>query len=74
MGTKLPVVSGDQLLRALVRAGWVKVRTKGSHVRLAKDDRRTTIAFHAGRAIPLGTLKAILEDVGLTADELRKLL
>jgi len=74
MGTKLPVVNGDQLLRILIRAGWVKVRTKGSHVRLAKDDRHATVAVHAGRMIPPGTLKAILEDVGLTADELRRLL
>ena len=74
MGAKLPVVVGDQLLRALMRAGWSKIRTKGSHVRLAKGDRFTTVAVHAGRTIPPGTLKAILEDIGLTPDELRKLL
>ncbi len=74
MSTRLPVVTGDQLLRAVIRAGWTKIRTKGSHVRLAKDDRFTTIAVHPARTIPPGTLKSILEDVGITADELRDLL
>ncbi|MHB8178385.1 MAG: type II toxin-antitoxin system HicA family toxin [Vulcanimicrobiaceae bacterium] len=60
MSTRLPVVTGDQLLRAVMRAGWTKIRTKGSHVRLAKGDRFTTIAVHPARTI--------------TADELRDLL
>ncbi|MHB8140267.1 MAG: type II toxin-antitoxin system HicA family toxin [Vulcanimicrobiaceae bacterium] len=74
MSTRLPVVTGDQLLRAVMRAGWTKIRTKGSHVRLAKGDRFTTIAVHPARTIPPGTLKSILEDVSITADELRDLL
>ena len=74
MSTRLPVVTGDQLLRALNRAGWNKIRTKGSHVRLAKGDRVATVAVHTGRTIPPGTLKGILEDVGITPDELRNLL
>lgn len=74
MSGKLPVVTGDRLLRALKRAGWIELRAKGSHVRLTKGDRFTSIAVHAGKTIPPGTLKAILEDVGLTSDELRALL
>jgi predicted RNA binding protein YcfA (HicA-like mRNA interferase family) len=74
MSGKLPVVTGDRLLRALKRAGWIEVRSKGSHVRLTKDDRFTSVAVHAGKTIPAGTLKAILEDIGLTSDELRALL
>ena len=34
MSPKLPVVSGDQLIRALAKFGYVAVRQKGSHVRL----------------------------------------
>jgi predicted RNA binding protein YcfA (HicA-like mRNA interferase family) len=74
VSTKLPVVTGEQLLRALLRAKWNVVRTRGSHVRLVRDDRKTSVPVHAGRTIPPGTLKGILDDVGMTADELRVLL
>lgn len=33
---KLPVVSGDQLLRALERAGWTFNRQTGSHMVVIK--------------------------------------
>jgi predicted RNA binding protein YcfA (HicA-like mRNA interferase family) len=55
-------------------AGWIEVRWRGSHVRLERGDRKTSVAVHAGRTIPAGTLKAILDDVGMTAAELRELL
>jgi predicted RNA binding protein YcfA (HicA-like mRNA interferase family) len=74
LSTKLPVVTADQLLRALRSAGWIEVRRRGSHARLERGDRRTSVAVHAGRTIPPGTLKAILDDVGMTAAELRELL
>ena len=34
MSPKLPVVSGQELIRALEKFGYVAVRQKGSHVRL----------------------------------------
>jgi predicted RNA binding protein YcfA (HicA-like mRNA interferase family) len=33
-----------------------------------------TVPMHAGEDLPVGTLKAILDTTGLSADELRKLL
>jgi len=33
MSPKLPVVSGEELIRALQKFGYVSVRQKGSHVR-----------------------------------------
>jgi len=74
VSTKLPVVTADQLLRALRSAGWIEVRRRGSHVRLERGDRKRSVAVHAGRTIPPGTSKAILDDVGMTAAELRELL
>ncbi len=38
------------------------------------DARRTTVHVHSGQTIKRGTLAAILDDVGMTADELRSLL
>ena len=38
MSTRLPVISGEQLIGALRRAGWTRVRTRGSHVRMERDN------------------------------------
>jgi len=38
------------------------------------DKRRVTIPIHAGRNIPIGTLKAILKDADLTTDQMLELL
>jgi predicted RNA binding protein YcfA (HicA-like mRNA interferase family) len=72
----LPVVSGAELIKALGRVGYVKVRQKGSHVRLRclDDPRRrpTTVPLH--RELKTGTLSGILADADLSPDELRELL
>jgi len=73
MSTKLPVVTADQLRRALERAGFEAVRQTGSHVRMVKAERSTSIPMHTGN-VPRGLLAAILKQAGLTADHLRRLL
>lgn len=67
---KLPRgVTGDDLVRALRKLGYVATRQTGSHVRLTTrtpHDHHVTIPRH----IPLrvGTLAAILADVAAHAD------
>ena len=76
MSSKLPVVSGETLIRALKQLGYEIVRQKGSHVRLypPADSRRkpTTVPLHDELA--KGTLKAILRDAGITVEQLVELL
>ena len=76
MSRHLPAVSGRQLLRALQRAGFVVLRQKGSHVSLEKRTAdsywRTIVPMH--REIRPGTLSDILNQCGLTKDQLRELL
>ena len=69
---KLPVVSGEQLVRALEKAGFEQVRRKGSHVSLKKGNYRTVVPVHDELA--KGTLIAILKQCGLTKEELVELL
>jgi len=40
---KLPVVSGEKVIKAFLDAGFVKVRQHGSHVRLEKIEGNDTI-------------------------------
>jgi len=70
MSTKLPVVRGADLVRALERTGWTQLRTKGSHVRMEREGHHVSIPLH--NPLRRGTLATILDDVGMTADELRR--
>lgn len=73
---RLPRITAAELLRALRRAGWVEDHQTGSHVILRHPERpgRVSVPVHAGRTLRLGTLKNILDQADLTADELRQLL
>ncbi len=59
---KLPVVSGDQVIKLLVKLGYEVVRQKGSHVRLRKvteaGEHNITVPRH--KEIAKGTLNDIL--------------
>jgi predicted RNA binding protein YcfA (HicA-like mRNA interferase family) len=74
--SRLPDVSGAELIRALRKAGFVVLRQKGSHVSMEKLDAtghwRTVVPVH--REIAHGTLHDILTQTGLTRGELSKLL
>jgi predicted RNA binding protein YcfA (HicA-like mRNA interferase family) len=64
-------------MRALGRAGFRQVRSKGSHRIFQHDDdprRRTIVADHGGRDVSPGTLRAIIKQAGLTVEEFISLL
>lgn len=73
---RLPRVTAAELLRALRRDGWRDYRQKGGHLHLKHPSKpgRATVPQHAGRILKPATLKAILDQAGLTDDELRNLL
>ena len=52
--SKLPVISGKDLIKILLNLGFKITRVKGSHHRLHhKDGRVTTVAIHKNEDIPL---------------------
>ncbi|HMH91007.1 MAG TPA: type II toxin-antitoxin system HicA family toxin [Streptosporangiaceae bacterium] len=72
---QLPAITGSRLVKALQAAGFVLTRTHGSHHRLKHPDGpATTVPVHAGADVPKGTLRSVLRDTGLSADDLRRLL
>lgn len=73
---RAPRVTGDQLVRALVRAGFAVDYVRGSHHYLRRADvpPTVTVPVHSGRMIPPGTLRSVLRQAGLTVDELRRYL
>lgn len=72
--SKLPQVSGSDVVRALQKTGFTVRRQHGSHIIMRRSDpfAQTVIPDH--RHIDRGTLRAILRQTGITADELIKLL
>ncbi|MDP9353913.1 MAG: type II toxin-antitoxin system HicA family toxin [Chloroflexota bacterium] len=78
MSKRAPRVTGEQVARALERAGWRQVHERGGgshrHYEFPGRPGIVTIAVHAGKIVPPGTLSNILRQAGLTADELRELL
>lgn len=73
--SKLPTLTGEELIAALQKIGFVVIRQKGSHVRMKHSDNRVvTIPVHARQAVGKGLLLKILRDADLTKDELLNLL
>ncbi len=72
--TKLPRLTGRELIAALETAAFSVVRVRGSHHMLRHTDgRTTTIPVHGGETIGVGLLSRILRDCQLTREELVKL-
>ncbi|HEX9953276.1 MAG TPA: type II toxin-antitoxin system HicA family toxin [Rubricoccaceae bacterium] len=72
---ELPVVSGHDVVRALVALGYDVDRQRGSHIVLrqsAAPHRRAVVPDH--REVAKGTLRSIIREAGLTVDEFRALL
>ena len=73
---KLPIVSEQETVRALERAGFVFNHQRSSHIILYHEQRRrtATVSVHGSRDLAPGTLHEILRQAGLTVDEFIALL
>ena len=72
--TRLPRLTGKEVIRVLQKVGFHVVRTRGSHVFLKHPDgRATSVPVHAGEVIGPGLLRSILRDVELSVEDLLRL-
>ena len=68
-------LSARHFIRALEADGFALQRVRGSH-RICRhaDGRRGGVAYHSlNDTFPLGTLRAMIKDVGCQDDDLRRL-
>ena len=73
--TRLPALTGRELVRALGKVGFEVVRVKGSHHVLKHEDGRTTVVpVHRGETLGPGLLAKILRDCELDREAFRNLL
>jgi predicted RNA binding protein YcfA (HicA-like mRNA interferase family) len=72
MSPKLPVLSGDDLIKALQKVGYEVVRQKGSHIRLrhSTDPERKPLSVPRHQTLKRGLLHRILRDANLTVEQL----
>jgi predicted RNA binding protein YcfA (HicA-like mRNA interferase family) len=69
--SKLPVVSAREVIRVAEMLGFAFDRQKDSHAVYMRDsdNRRLVIPVHKGRDLKPGTLRGLIDDMGLSVDE-----
>lgn len=69
--TKLPRVSGKNLISVLQKFGFRVLRVKGSHILFGHGDgRRVVITMHKGKNLKEGLVhKIITKEIGISIDE-----
>ena len=73
--TRLPVVDGSEVVKALQRVGFVIQRQRGSHIFMKHvDGRATVVLVHKGESLGPGMLLKIMHDIELTREEFIDLL
>ena len=72
MPEKLPVISGKETVKVLVKLGFEVRMGKGDHVVLKKGYRVFTVPLH--NPLKKGTLRKILKQAGVSAEDFMKVL
>jgi len=72
---KLPILSGSDVVKVLSKMGYSHMRTRGSHAIMKKQtaERSTTIPVPLHKELAKGTLKSIMNQAGLSLDDLLRL-
>ncbi len=71
--TKLPIISGEECIKALQRLGYQVVRTRGSHKWLVCRG-RSPIPVPRHRELGRGILRKIINTADISVDEFMELL
>jgi predicted RNA binding protein YcfA (HicA-like mRNA interferase family) len=67
-------LSADELISALNRDGWEFDERQGAQrVYRHPDGRRASVHYHPGKTFGPNLLKALLDDIGWSPDDLRRL-
>jgi predicted RNA binding protein YcfA (HicA-like mRNA interferase family) len=72
--SKLPRVSGEQVVAALQRIGFRVRRQHGSHIIMRRDEPFAQTVVPAHRELDRGTLRAILRQINLSVEDFIRLL
>ena len=64
--TRMPRLTGEQVIQSLRKEGFVVARRRSSHVMLKHPDGRgTVVPVHSGEIIGAGLISKIQKDIGV---------
>jgi len=73
MKGKIPRITADKIIRILQKHGFSQVRQSGSHkIFRNSEGTRVTIPFHSGVILHPKIVKSILDDTGLSQEDLEE--
>ena len=75
MGSKYPLLSANEIIKALHKAGFEEISQRGSHRKLKNDStpvRTVIVPMHA--EVARGTLRSILEQADISLEKFLDLL
>ena len=68
----MPILSGREIIKVLLKIGYIEVRQRSSHIRLACDKRKP-VTVPNYRSVDRSLLIKILRDAELTSEEFEEL-
>jgi len=68
---KLPKLSGKEMKKILIKAGFIVIRSRGSHFFLENEviNKRTTVPVHGNETLRPGIILGILSDINMSKEE-----
>jgi len=75
MTDRAPRVTAQEIIKALERGRFTKVRQSGSHqIYRNAEGKRVTVPYHAGKILHPKLFKSILNDAGWTVEQFEQFL
>jgi predicted RNA binding protein YcfA (HicA-like mRNA interferase family) len=69
MASKLPVLSGQEVVHTFEKLGWQFARQSASHIILVKEGEMVTLSVPDHHELAKGTLRGLIRTAGLTVEE-----
>jgi predicted RNA binding protein YcfA (HicA-like mRNA interferase family) len=69
MTPALPVLSGQDVVKAFENLGWEEVRQRGSHIVMVKEGHIATLSIPNHKEVARGTLRSLIRAADLTVEE-----
>jgi len=66
---KLPRISGQECIKALLKAGFYLKRQQGSHIILRRDEPFSQLVVPDHKELDRGTLRAIIRQADLSVED-----
>ncbi len=68
--SRLPALKSSEVIKAILRAGFIEHRQRGSHKIFKKGSLRVTVPVHSNKDLKIGMLGSIMKIARISEDEL----